>query len=112
LAIIFHEIPQEIGDFAVLIHSGLKVSKAVLLNFISALFAVVGGIISYLFLKSFENFIPYAIAIAAGGFIYIATADLFPELHKEKNKLKILIQIIAVIFGITLIAFILSVMPE
>ena len=102
-AIILHEIPQEIGDFAVLIHSGLDKTKAILLNFLSALFSILGGLLSYFFLSSFENLIPYIIAIAAGGFIYIATTDLFPELHKEKDKRKLLIQSFALILGILLI---------
>ncbi len=103
IAIILHEIPQEIGDFAVLVHSGLSRGKAILFNFLTALFSIIGGLISYFYLSSFENLIPYVIAIAAGGFIYIATTDLFPELHKEKDKRKLTLQFLALILGVFLI---------
>ena len=105
-AIILHEIPQEIGDFAVLIHSGLDKTKAILFNFLSALFSILGGLLSYFFLSSFENLLAPVIAIAAGGFIYIATTDLFPELHKEKDKKKLLIQAFALLLGVLLISLI------
>jgi len=112
IAIALHEIPQEIGDFGVLVHSGLKTGKAILFNFISSIFALIGGILSYFFLSYFENAIPYVIALAAGGFIYIAAADLFPELHKETNKMKVLIQIFALLLGIGLIWMVFSLFPE
>jgi len=108
IAIVFHEIPQELGDFAVLVHGGLRKSKAILFNFLSALFAVLGGILGYVFLSKIENFIPYIVALAAGGFIYIATSDLFPELHKERDYRKIITQILALILGILVIVFLFS----
>lgn len=111
IAIVFHEIPQEIGDFAVLIKSGMKKSRAVFFNFISALASVAGGILGYFFLRSFESFTPYALAISAGGLIYIATADLFPELHKERRFTRILFQIISVLIGIILIALLGNFFP-
>jgi len=86
IAIAFHEIPQEIGDFAILLHSGMTKMKALLLNFASALMAVLGGIIGYFFFTNLEFILPYVIGIAAGGFIYIAGVDLFPILHKEKIR--------------------------
>ncbi|HLC86732.1 MAG TPA: ZIP family metal transporter [Candidatus Nanoarchaeia archaeon] len=105
IAIALHEIPQEIGDFAVLIHGGLSKNKALLFNFLSALFAVLGAVFGYIFLIRLEGFIPYIIAIAAGGFIYIAGTDLLPELHKVKDYKKIILQIIFLILGIALISF-------
>ena len=108
ISVILHEIPQEIGDFGVLLHSGLSRRKALFFNFLSSLSAIVGGIVAFIFYSSFERIIPYVLLIAAGGFIYIATADLFPELHKERSKKKILMQGIGVILGILLIALVLK----
>ncbi len=85
IAIISHEIPQEIGDFAVLLYSGIKRTKALLFNFFSALLAVVGAIMGYLLAGTNEVFMQFIIPFAAGGFIYIAASDLIPELHKEAN---------------------------
>jgi len=100
LAVIFHEIPQEIGDFGVLIHGGFTKQKALLFNFTSALMAV-GGAILVLFLGTkFVNFTRLLIPFTAGGFIYIAGSDLIPELHKETNLAKSLVQMLGLILGI------------
>ena len=107
IAIMLHEIPQEIGDFGILVNGGLSKRKAILFNFISSLFAILGGILSFFFISSFEWILPYIILVAAGGFIYIATADLFPELHMEENRGRIILQIIAFLLGIGLIWLIL-----
>lgn len=85
LAVIFHEIPQEIGDFGTLLYAGFSKKRALLWNFISALTAVVGAIIVLLISSQFESITKILIPFAAGGFIYIATADMIPELHKHKN---------------------------
>jgi zinc and cadmium transporter len=85
IAIIFHEIPQEIGDFGVLIHGGFSKKKALLVNFMTALTAIVGVIIALLLTRYINNLTSYLIPFAAGSFIYIAGSDLIPELHKE-NK--------------------------
>lgn len=106
IAILLHEIPQEIGDFAVLVHGGLSKTKALLFNFLSATLAILGAIFGYLFLTTLENIIPYVIAIAAGSFIYIAVSDLFPELHKENNYLKIILQILFLVLGVIVIWFV------
>lgn len=88
IAIIIHEIPQEFGDYAVLLHAGYKRKKALLLNFFSALSAVLGGILGYFTFGIIEGIEPFAVLIAAGGFIYIALSDIVPALHahgKEKG---------------------------
>src|SRR3989338_5431422 len=85
LAVILHEIPQEIGDFAVLLHSGYTKSRALWLNFVSALLAFVGVIIALILGEITKTFTIWVLPIAAGGFIYIAIADLIPELHKTKK---------------------------
>ena len=111
ISIVLHEIPQEIGDFAVLIHGGLRKHKALLFNFLSALFAVIGGLLGFLFLSRLESYVPYVVALAAGGFLYIATADLFPQLHEEKNYIKIITHVTALILGIILVVLLFSLFP-
>lgn len=105
MAVAFHEIPQEIGDFAILIHSGFSKAKALLLNFLSALVAVVGVILALWFGQATAGATPLLLAFTAGGFIYIATADLIPELHKEVRIGKSLLQIFFLMAGVALMAF-------
>lgn len=100
IAVILHEIPQEIGDFAVLIHSGYSKKRALLLNFISALAAFLGLAFVFIFGNVIENFVMWVVPIAAGGFIYIAVADLIPELHKTKNAKHSLIQLGIIMLGV------------
>ncbi len=100
IAVILHEIPQEIGDFGVLLYAGYKPKKALIFNFISALFAVVGAVVVLLIGDFTEIIIP----ITAGGFIYIASADLIPELHKEVKIRKSLLQLLIILLGIGLMA--------
>ncbi|HAH04446.1 MAG: hypothetical protein UV78_C0029G0008 [Parcubacteria group bacterium GW2011_GWA2_43_17] len=105
LAIIFHEIPQEIADFGVLLHAGYKKSRAIFLNLISALLAVAGTIIGLLIGSGIESFSALIIPVAAGGFIYIATADLIPELHKETKMSRSLWQLVFIIAGVAVMYF-------
>ncbi|MBU1131057.1 ZIP family metal transporter [Patescibacteria group bacterium] len=99
LAIIFHEIPQEIADFGVLLHSGFSKAKAIIYNLLSASIALLGVIIGILLGKNNELLTLYILPIAAAGFIYIATADLIPELHKETKMSKSLLQLVSFIIG-------------
>ena len=99
LAVIFHEIPQEIGDFGVLLHGGFTKKKALLLNFLVSITAIVGVVLA-LSLSSVEKIILFLIPFAAGGFIYIAGSDLMPELHKETDFKKSFIQLVAFVLGI------------
>lgn len=85
IAVIFHEIPQEIGDFGVLIFSGFSRYQALLYNFICALTAIVGALLAYFFATAIEGLSAALLPIAAGGFIYIAAADLVPEVHKQED---------------------------
>jgi len=87
LAVVFHEIPKEIGDFGVLVYCGFKKTRALLLNFISAIFAIFGGIIGFLISDKIGKGILYLLPFAAGNFIYIASSDLIPEI-KEKAGFK------------------------
>jgi zinc and cadmium transporter len=98
LAIVLHEIPQEFADFGILTYSGLKRKSALIWNFISGLLSVLGVIVFQLFASSFDNIEKYILATIAGVFIYIATTDLFPEIHR--NKRVDYLQIFYVIAGI------------
>jgi len=99
LAVIFHEIPQEIGDLGVFLHAGLSRKKALLYNFLSALSAFLGAII-VLSLKTSEFILEMLAPIAIGGFIYIAAADIIPELHKETDIKKSGLQIFGIFAGV------------
>jgi len=100
LAVVFHEIPQEIGDFGVLIYGGFKKFKALVFNFLSALMAILGALVSLGLGFYMEGFTVFLIPFAAGGFIYIAGSDLIPELQKEAKPSKSALQLTAFIFGI------------
>lgn len=99
LLIFFHEIPQEIGDFGILIYGGLKKKKALFYNFLSQLTCVAGGICGYFFLE-IQNIIIPLLPFAAGGFIYIAASDLIPELGKEVSKKRTFVSFSFLILGI------------
>ncbi|MBD3164273.1 ZIP family metal transporter [Candidatus Woesearchaeota archaeon] len=101
LAVILHEIPQEIGDFGVLIHAGYSKVKALFFNFLSALTAILGAIIVLFLGSGFESFTLALLPFTAGGFIYIAGSDLIPELKKACYPLsRVALQFLALILGI------------
>ena len=100
LAVILHEIPQEVGDFAVLLHSGYTKKRALWLNFISALSALLGAAIFFVLGEMAEKSANWFLPIAAGGFIYIAVVDLMPELQKTKGKKHYVLQVLAAITGV------------
>jgi len=99
-AIIFHEIPQEIGDFAILVYGGFSKMKALFFNFISAITAMLGAVLTYFFSTAIEGMVPILISFAAGGFIYIAMADLIPEMKKERKLSTSSIQFASLLIGI------------
>jgi len=100
IAVILHEIPQEIGDFAVLIHAGYSKKKALIYNFISATAAILGTVVVLIFGSTTENFAPWLMPIAAGGFIYVAVADLIPILHKNSKAQNSIFQFVFILIGI------------
>lgn len=108
LAIILHEIPQEIGDFAVLLHGGFSRRKAILFNFLTALTAVLGTLAALFLGSILKNPDSFLIPFAAGNFIYIAGSDLIPELHKETETAKNMIQFASFITGILVMLSLLS----
>ena len=100
IAIIAHEIPQEIGDFLVLLHSGFSRAKALAANALSGLATVVGALIAYFALASVTRWIPEILAIAAASMIYVAVADLIPGLHKRTAIRETLVQVAFIALGI------------
>jgi len=104
LAVIFHEIPQELGDFGVLLYGGFTRQKALFYNFISALTAMVGAIVGYFLAGIAGGFSNFVLPLTAGGFIYIATSDLIPEIHKESNRRRSTAAFIAFLCGIVFMA--------
>lgn len=100
IAVILHEIPQEVGDFAVLLHSGYTKKRALWLNFLSALSAILGAAFLFALGDFAELSAAWLLPIAAGGFIYIAASDLIPELHKTKKAEHSLLQLVAVALGV------------
>ncbi len=98
--IIGHEIPQELGDFGILIYGGIKKNKALLYNFASQLMSMVGGVIGF-FITGLGNYTPFLLSFAAGGFLYIAASDLIPELHKETDMKKVAISFVFFLIGIS-----------
>lgn len=103
-AVILHEIPQEIGDFAVLIHAGWSRWKALMMNFASALTAILGAALTLLIGVKLKGYVPYVLPVAAGLFIYLAASDLVPELHKETKPGRSIAQLLSVIAGIAVMA--------
>lgn len=100
VAVVLHEIPQEMGDFGVLLHAGMKVKKALLFNFLSELLAFVGVFIILGIGMDNHLITTVLIPFTIGGFLYIANADLIPELHKDTNPKNSLIQLISFLLGI------------
>jgi len=104
IAVIFHEIPSEIGEFGVLIHSGFSAKKALLFNFLSGLTAILGAIIVLVLGPKINDFSLFLLPITAGGFLYIAGSDLLPELHHDVKLSTSLWQMILIISGISIMA--------
>ncbi len=111
IAVILHEIPQEIGQFGILVHGGVSVRRALLLNFLSALAAFAGALIVLLIGTHVAAFTVYLLPITAGGFLYIAGSDLIPELHHghEVSIRAALGQFFCIILGIGLMAALLAI---
>ena len=104
LAVAAHEIPQEVGDFAILLESGYSKRKALFYNVLASLSTVLGGVLAYYGLEGLHDSLPYFLALAASSFIYIAVADLIPSLHKKTDMKASLEQIALIAAGVLLIA--------
>ncbi len=104
IAVVAHEVPHELGDFFLLIYGGFSNKKALWYNFLSALTAILGTIIIFVFSKEILRFSPYLVGFAAGNFLYIAASDLIPELHQKHHVVTSIIQTVCLVASIILIA--------
>ncbi len=100
IAIIAHEIPQELGDFLILLHSGYSRARALVLNMVSSLATLVGATLGYFVLAPMQTVMPYVLAVAASGMIYVAVADLIPGLHKRAELRHTAQQIALILLGV------------
>ncbi|MDZ4202612.1 MAG: ZIP family metal transporter [Gallionella sp.] len=100
LAIIAHEIPQEVGDFMILLHSGYSKTQALLLNLLSSLATLVGGVLAYYALQTMQGAVPTLLSLAAASMIYVAVADLIPDLHKRTHLRDTLEQVALIAAGV------------
>lgn len=107
IAVIAHEIPQEFGNYAILLHTGMRRGQALLWNFLSALTAIVGALIPFIFISSHMELVNFLLPITAGGFIYIAGSDLLPELKEHTRLRDTLAQVLAIVFGVLIMASLL-----
>ncbi len=108
LAIIAHEIPQEVGDFAILLHSGYSKTKAFQLNLVSSSASMAGGVLGYYTLQSLQSWIPTLLAMAAASMIYVAVADLIPGLHKRAQLKDTLEQVGLIVLGVATVGGLLE----
>ena len=99
VAVFIHEIPQEVADFSVLLAGGMQPKRAIMFNVLSALASLAGALLAYFFSQTVEGALPILLAVTAGGFIYIASADLIPEIHKERDRSKMTRQFGFFLFG-------------
>jgi zinc and cadmium transporter len=103
LAVMAHEIPQEVGDLALLLHGGMSRGRALTLNLLSSLTSIVGGVVAYLALGEVLELLPYALAIAASSFLYIAVADLIPGLHRRVDPGSGGKQLVFIVLGVAMV---------
>jgi zinc and cadmium transporter len=103
LAIMAHEIPQEVGNFAVLLHSGVSRGRALALNLLTSLSAVIGGVVGFFALESTVRALPFALAVAAASLLYVAVADLIPGLHRRVDPRSSVTQVALIAVGIAVI---------
>jgi zinc and cadmium transporter len=108
ITIIIHEIPQEVGDFGILLHSGMSKKKALKYNSLSSSATIPSAIIGYFVLDIFNELIPIFLALSAASFLYIALSDLTPQLHQHTETKEIIKQLVLVIIGISVMVIILS----
>ena len=112
LAIIAHEIPQEVGDFAILLHSGYTKLRAFQMNLISSFATLVGGVLGYVALRDMQYLVPYLLALASSSMIYVAVADLIPGLHKRTQMRDTVQQVLLISAGVLTVALLGMMMPE
>ena len=111
ISILFHEVPQEIADFGVLLYSGMSKLKAVMFNFLSAATAIVGAILGLILAGEINSFTTFIIPFAAGSFLYIAASNLVPELHRHCKFIDTLLHIVSIITGVGIMVLIALFFP-
>jgi zinc and cadmium transporter len=112
LAIIAHEVPQEVGDFAILLHSGYSKVRAFQLNLISSFATLVGAMLGYFALQDMQSLVPSLLALASASMIYVAVADLIPGLHKRTQLRDTVQQVLLISAGVLTVALLGMMMPE
>jgi zinc and cadmium transporter len=105
VAIMAHEIPQEVGNFAVLLHSGVSRRRALALNLLTSLTAVIGGVVGFFALETAVRLLPFALAVAAASLLYVAVADLIPGLHRRIDPRSSVMQVVLISLGVAVITF-------
>jgi zinc and cadmium transporter len=111
IAVLAHEVPSEVGDFAVLLHSGMSRARAMFWNLLSALGSVVGGVIGYFALAGLRPWLPYALGVSAACLLYVAVADLIPGLHRRTDLKTSIWQVILIALGVALVAGVEALSP-
>ena len=110
LAVAAHEIPQELGDFAIFIHNGVSKKKTIMVNLLSALISILGALITFFLRESIQGLLPIFLSLTAGFFIYIASSDLIPEIHHGERKGFALAETLLLISGAFLIYFLVGIL--
>lgn len=108
LTVAAHEIPQEIADFGLMLSKGVKRSKVLWINFFSALSAILGAVLTFIYQEAIKGWLPVILAITAGFFIYIAATNLIPEIHSRDNKRVALWESVVLFLGVGVIWFVIS----
>lgn len=111
-AVIAHEIPQEIGDFGILLHKRMPRKQIIIVNILSALTAMIGALLAFSVGESIESILPILLSLSAGFFIYIALSDLIPEIHNEEKHAVALIETLLLLFGVWIIYFLVSLLES
>ena len=106
IAIIAHEIPQEVGDFVILLHSGYSKQQALIFNLVSSFATLVGGLVAYFALQHVQSFVPTILGLAAASLLYVAVADLIPSLHKRTELRATISQLLLIGMGVSSIALV------
>jgi zinc and cadmium transporter len=104
LAVLAHEVPSEVGNFAILLHGGMSRAQAFSWNLITALGAVIGGVVGYFALSAVRPALPYALGVSAASLLYVAVADLIPGLHRKTDARSGVLQVILIALGVVLVA--------
>jgi len=112
LAVLFHEVPQEVGDFGILLYGGFSKKRALLFNLLSGMIALLGGLLALFLSDTVELFNLFFLAFSGGGFLYLASTELMPEILKQKDLKKSIIQALLFIMGLVLIIALVIILPH